>query len=109
MDEVEQLTPAIGRQVVHTERQTVARILLGRGAVVPEHAHEHEQIANVLEGRLRFRVGDDEAIVVAGESVVVPPGVPHSVEALEVTVVLDVFVPARDDWIRGDDAYLRDA
>jgi quercetin dioxygenase-like cupin family protein len=58
---------------------------------------------------LRFRVGDDEAIVVAGESVVVPPGVPHSVEALEVTVVLDVFVPARDDWIRGDDAYLRDA
>jgi quercetin dioxygenase-like cupin family protein len=109
MDEVEQLTPAIGRQVVHTERHTEARILLGRGAVVPEHAHEHEQIANVLEGRLRFRVGDDEAIVVAGESVVVPPGVPHSVEALEVTVVLDVFVPARDDWIRGDDAYLRDA
>jgi unsaturated pyranuronate lyase len=108
MEDVESLTPAIGRQVVHTERLTVARILLGRGAVVPEHAHEHEQVANVLEGRLRFRVGDDEQIVVAGESVIVPSGVPHSVEALEAAVVLDVFVPARDDWIRGDDAYLRE-
>jgi hypothetical protein len=43
----------------------------------------------------------------AGESVVIPSEVPHAVEALEDSVVLDVFSPVRDDWVRGDDAYLR--
>ena len=43
----------------------------------------------------------------AGESVLIPGGVPHRVEALDDSVVLDVFAPRREDWLRGDDAYLR--
>jgi len=97
----------IGRQVVHTETMTIARIHLGAGAVVPTHAHPHEQVATVLEGRLRFVVGDEEHEVARGESMFVPGGVPHEVEALEDSLVLDVFSPVRDDWVRGDDAYLR--
>ena len=104
---VEELTPSIGRQVVHTETMTVARIHLGAGAVVPTHAHPHEQAATVLEGRLRFVVGGEEQVVVAGESMFVPGGVPHEVEALEDSLVLDVFSPVRDDWVRGEDLYLR--
>jgi quercetin dioxygenase-like cupin family protein len=38
---------------------------------------------------------------------VIPGNVPHRVEALEDSVVFDVFAPRREDWIRGDDAYLR--
>ena len=104
---VEELSPAIGRQLVHTETMTIARITLRSGALVPSHEHPHEQVATVLEGRLRFVVGDEEQVVSAGESVFVPSGVPHEVEALEDSLVLDVFSPVRDDWVRGDDAYLR--
>jgi quercetin dioxygenase-like cupin family protein len=104
---VEELSPAIGRQVVHTANMTVARITLGAGGVVPRHDHVHEQVANVLQGRCRFVVGDEEQVVEAGESLVIPSGVPHEVEALTDAVVLDVFAPVRDDWVRGDDAYLR--
>lgn len=104
---VEQLSPTIGRQMIHTESMTLARVLLAQGAVVPVHEHENEQIATVLEGRLRFLVGDEERIVVAGETVPLAANVPHEVEALEDSVVLDVFSPARDDWRRGEDAYLR--
>ena len=104
---IEELTPLIGRQVVHTETMTIARIHLRAGAVVPTHAHPHEQVATVLEGRLRFVVGDEEHGVESGESMFVPGGVPHEVEALEDSLVLDVFSPVRDDWVRGDDAYLR--
>ena len=104
---IEELTPLIGRQVVHTEAMTIARIHLGAGAVVPTHAHPHEQVATVLEGRLRFVVGDEEHEVARGESMFVASGVPHAVEALEDSLVLDVFSPVRDDWVRGDDAYLR--
>ena len=104
---IEQLTSSTGRQLVHTETMTVARIHLRAGAVVPRHAHRHEQVANVLEGSLRFVVGDEEHVVSAGESMIVPSGAPHEVEALEDSLVLDVFSPVRDDWVRGDDAYLR--
>jgi len=104
---IEQLTPLIGRQVVHTETMTIARIHLGVGATVPTHAHPHEQVATVLEGRLRFVVGGEQQVVAAGASMFVPSGVPHEVEALEDSLVLDVFSPVRDDWVRGDDAYLR--
>ncbi len=104
---IEQLGARIGRQVLHTERLTLARILLREGATVPEHRHPHEQVATVLEGSLRFRIGDETRVVRSGESVVVPSDSEHEVEALEDSIVLDLFAPPRDDWIRGEDAYLR--
>ena len=104
---LEQLSAGIGRRMLNAEAMTLAKITLGAGAVVPEHSHPNEQIATVLSGRLRFVVGGDEREVGAGESVVIPGGVPHRVDALDESVVLDVFAPRREDWIRGDDAYLR--
>jgi quercetin dioxygenase-like cupin family protein len=104
---VEQLSPTIGRQMLHTETMTVARITLRAGAFVPRHQHPNEQVANILSGRVRFAVGDEERIVGAGECVPLPADVPHEVEALEDSIIIDVFSPPREDWIRGDDAYLR--
>jgi len=105
--EIEQLTPELGRQLVNTQKMTIARITLAAGTVVPSHEHPHEQIATILEGRLRFLVGTEDIVADAGESVIIPSGVSHRVEALVDSVVLDVFAPIRDDWVRGDDAYLR--
>jgi quercetin dioxygenase-like cupin family protein len=104
---VEQLNPLVGRQMAHTETMTVARLILVRGALVPRHEHPNEQITNLLAGRLRFVLGDEEKIVEAGATVLIPGGLPHEVEALEDSVAIDVFSPVREDWVRGDDAYLR--
>ena len=104
---VEPLNDRIGRQMLNGEAMTLARITLARGALVPEHSHPNEQIATVLSGRLRFRLGDEERVVDAGASILIAGDVPHEVEALEDSVVLDAFAPRREDWIRGDDAYLR--
>jgi quercetin dioxygenase-like cupin family protein len=104
---VDQLNPLIGRQMLNGDAMTLARITLTSGAIVPEHRHENEQIATVLSGRLQFVVGDEELVVVAGESVRIPSDVPHSVVALEDSIVLDAFAPRREDWLRGEDAYLR--
>jgi quercetin dioxygenase-like cupin family protein len=104
---VEQLNELIGRQMLNGEAMTLARITLASGAVVPEHSHANEQIATVVSGRLRFTLGDEAREVGAGESVLIRADVPHTVEALEDSVVLDAFAPRREDWIAGDDAYLR--
>jgi len=104
---VERLNDLIGRQMLNGEAMTLARITLADGAIVPEHAHESEQISTVVSGRVSFRIGDAEILVGAGESLLIPGNAPHTVKALEDSVVLDAFAPRREDWIRGDDAYLR--
>lgn len=105
--EREPMTAGIIRQVIHSERITVARISLPKGAVVPRHHHENEQVTLLQEGRLRFVFPEGDKLLSAGEVMQIPPNVPHEVEALEDSVAVDLFAPVREDWIRGDDAYLR--
>ena len=104
---VEHLNPLIDRQFVAGERSMLARLLLRKGCVVPMHSHENEQITYILEGALKFTLQDKEVLVSAGEVLVIPAHVPHSAEAMEDTIDLDVFCPPRADWINGTDAYLR--
>lgn len=105
---VEALNPLIDRQFVYGERTMLARLILRKGAIVPKHSHENEQITYILEGALRFTMGDGRVLTVsAGEVLVIPSHMPHSAEALEDTLDLDMFTPPREDWIAGTDAYLR--
>jgi quercetin dioxygenase-like cupin family protein len=104
----EPLNPLIERQFVHGSECMLARIVLRKGAVVPRHSHLNEQITYILSGALQFRFDDGREILVgAGETLVIPPHMPHAAEALEDTIDLDVFAPPREDWINGTDAYLR--
>ena len=106
----EELTPLIQRRLVTGERLMLAHVYLAKGAVVPRHAHENEQLTYILEGTLRFWLGDGEAEqvdVAAGEVLHIPSNVPHKAEALENTLDVDVFSPPRQDWLDGTDAYLR--
>ncbi len=103
----EHLNPLLDRQFVAGEKSMLARLRLRAGCVVPLHSHENEQITYILEGALKFSLQGKEIVVRAGEILVIPSNVPHSAEALEDTVDLDVFCPPRADWISGADAYLR--
>jgi quercetin dioxygenase-like cupin family protein len=107
----ETLTPLLARRVITGERMMLAQLYLEDGAVVPKHSHENEQLTYVLEGRLRFWLGDDASEIVevsAGEVLQIPSWVPHSVLALERTLDVDVFCPPRQDWLDGSDSYLRE-
>jgi quercetin dioxygenase-like cupin family protein len=106
----EDLNPLIGRRLISSERLMLAHVYLDKGAVVPKHAHENEQLTYILEGCLRFWLGEDGSEVVdvaAGEVLHLPSNLPHSAEALEATVDVDIFCPPRQDWLDGTDAYLR--
>ena len=105
--EKEQLNPSLARQVIHGETMTVARMYLAKGCKVPEHSHHNEQISIMEQGSAKFILEGVERVMKPGELVRIPPNVPHSVEALEDCVALDLFSPRREDWLRGDDAYLR--
>lgn len=109
--EKEQITNAISRRLIWGERMMIAQVSLDRGSVVPKHAHENEQITYILEGALRFWIGEDgeeELVVRAGEILYIPSNVPHKAEALEDTLDVDVFSPPRQDWLDGTDTYFHE-
>jgi quercetin dioxygenase-like cupin family protein len=108
---LEEVTSGISRRLITGERMMIAHILIRKGAIVPYHSHENEQITYVLEGALKFWLGEkgeaEEVVVRAGEVLVIPSNVPHEVEALEDTLDVDVFNPPRQDWLDGTDAYFQ--
>jgi len=106
----EQLNPQIARRLITGERMMISHVYLDEGAIVPTHSHHNEQLTYILEGVLRFFLGDDESQVVdvhAGEVLHIPAHLPHRAVALEDTLDVDVFSPPREDWLDGSDAYLR--
>ena len=106
----EKVTDLLDRKLVTGERLMLAHVYMKKGCIVPRHQHENEQVSYILEGALRFWLGDEpgeELVLRAGEVLVIPSNLPHKAEALEDTLDLDVFCPPRQDWLDGTDDYLR--
>lgn len=106
--EREQLTPLLQRQFFSTPQLTMARFELKKGCIVPEHHHHNEQVTSVFQGALKLSFSGQDVIVRPGETISILPNLPHSAEALEDTVVIDIFTPPRSDWEQRQDAYLRE-
>jgi quercetin dioxygenase-like cupin family protein len=103
----EPLNPMATRQMIHGGSITIARLRTRKGSIVPTHSHVNEQITTMEKGAMLFVFPTEKIVVRAGESLVIPPNVPHSVESLEDCIAVDIFSPVREDWVRGEDAYLR--
>lgn len=107
----ERVTDALSRRLITGERMMLAQVYLDKGCIVPKHSHENEQLTYILEGSLRFWIGEDgeeELVVRAGQVLHIPSNVRHMAEALEDTLDVDVFSPPRQDWLDGTDTYFHD-
>ena len=102
---VHKMAETIDRRQGHTENLMLAVIdLKGAGSAVPLHAHPHEQISFISQGRLLWTIGEGEdqkqVEVGPGDVIVAPPNVPHGVKLLSDTArVIDAFHPIREDFL----------
>ena len=106
----ERVSDMLERRLITGDRMMLAHVYLKKGCIVPRHSHENEQLTYILEGALKFWIGEDESeeiTVRAGEVLLIPSQVPHKAEALEETLDVDVFSPPRQDWLEKTDDYLR--
>jgi len=111
-DEVpsEQVTPKMARKLIYGEKVMIARMQFKDGFRVPLHSHENEQITSVISGTIRFWFGEkkDQAMDLgAGDTVVIPPHLPHEALMIGDVEETDTWSPPRQDWIDGTDDYLR--
>jgi quercetin dioxygenase-like cupin family protein len=106
----EKVTDLLERRLITGDRMMLAHVYLKKGSVVPRHQHENEQLTYILEGALKFWIGEDESremIIRAGEVLHIPSWVWHKAEAIEDTLDVDIFSPPRADWLAKTDDYLR--
>ncbi|CAN5557152.1 hypothetical protein BH09PLA1_BH09PLA1_17120 [soil metagenome] len=91
--------PLLARKRVIGAQAMISRVLLKEGCDVPTHAHENEQFACVMSGKVRFGIGAEgtsarrELILGPDEVLHLPANVPHSAHAIEDTLILDIFSP----------------
>ncbi len=106
----ERVSDMLERRLITGDRMMLAHVYLKKGCIVPRHSHDNEQLTYILEGALKFWIGNDESeeiTVHAGEVLLIPSNVLHKAEALEETLDIDVFSPPRQDWLDKKDDYLR--
>lgn len=104
----EKVTDVLDRRLITGDAIMLAHVYLKKGCIVPKHAHENEQFTYIIDGALRFWIGEDgkeELVVRTGEVLHIPSNLPHKAEALEDTLDMDIFSPPRWDWLNGTDTY----
>jgi len=87
------------KSMVHGSATHLTEVRFVKGAVVPEHEHPHEQTGYLISGSLRFFGAGEETVVAPGDCWNFASGIPHGAEALEDSVVIEVFSPIREDYL----------
>lgn len=85
-------------QMIHTENATLSFWEIAHGAVLPLHSHFHEQITQVVEGKLELTIGNETHVYESGALAVIPPNAVHGGVALTDCKVFDIFCPVREDY-----------
>lgn len=95
-----QVGAGITRKVlVHSDRLMLCEVHMRKGTIIPDHAHPHEQSTYIISGSCRFTIGETTKDVNAGDTVLISSNLNHTVVALTDIVVVDVFSPAREDFL----------
>ncbi len=93
--------PGVQRKILsYNKDMMMCEIKFMEGAVGAMHAHPHLQTTYVVSGSFEFTIGEDIKIVKAGDSLLMPPNIPHGTVALEAGVLVDVFSPMREDFLK---------
>lgn len=97
---VETIAEGIDRQMVVGQGIMICRLRFDPHVVTPAHSHPHEQMTLVMQGKVRFILGDEERIVSAGDVLHFPSNHWHGATMLdEEVVLLDIFSPIREDFL----------
>lgn len=97
---VQQLDNGITRQMITAGNMMLAQIFVPKGVSFPAHRISSEQITIYVKGGAVYQSEQSRIEAREGDILHIPAGVQHSDQVLEDTVVLDVFSPPREDWLK---------
>lgn len=93
-----ELVPGFRGRFVHTDNMTLAYWRIDAGAAMPEHAHPHEQMTNLIQGEFEMTVEGESKLIGPGNVVTIPSNALHAGRAVTDCVIIDVFWPTREEY-----------
>lgn len=91
----------IQRQVVgYDDKIMMVNVHFDKGGVGVMHNHPHTQVTFIAEGKFEVTIGDETKIIKKGDSFFVPSNVMHGVVCVEEGMLVDVFSPMREDFLK---------
>lgn len=99
--EFEKVNDTVKRKIVaHGGKVMAVEVYFQKGAVGALHKHFHEQVMYCVKGKVEFELDGEKRIITAGDSVYMIPDSVHGCVALEESILLDVFTPQREDFLK---------
>jgi len=99
--EARQILPGVNRRILnHGGKLMMTEFVFKKDTDVGVHSHPHEQISCLIRGSGKFHLRGIDTIIEKGDSVYIPPDVPHGFIALEDgATMIDAFTPPREDFL----------
>jgi quercetin dioxygenase-like cupin family protein len=95
-----EMAEGVNRKILgYDEKIMMVKVKFDKGTTVVPHSHMHTQTSYIAKGKFEFSVGDETKIVSYGDGLYIPSNVAHGVVCLEDGVIVDVFTPAREDFL----------
>lgn len=99
--ELEDLGNGIKRKILaYNDSLMVAEVHFEEGAIGVLHSHPHEQITYIIEGEFEFNIGGEKLLVTKGDSTFKEPNIEHGAVCMKKGVLIDIFTPKRDDFLK---------
>lgn len=99
--ELEDLGGGLKRKILaRGGKLMMVEVYFEKGGIGAVHAHPHEQISYIARGSFEFEINGQKDVVAAGDTVYVDSNAPHGVKALENSLIIDVFTPQREDFLK---------
>ena len=97
----EKIDENIDRQIVGFDNQIMmVNVRFKKGGIGALHHHFHVQVTHIADGKFEVTIGNDKKILKKGDSFFVPSNVEHAVICMEDGLLVDVFSPMREDFIK---------
>jgi len=88
------------KTLCYGEAMLMSEFLLQKGALLPSHDHPYEQTGYLVKGNIKLTIGEVSKNIHQSDSWSIPPGVIHFAEIIEDSVAIEVFNPARKDYLK---------
>ncbi|MEH6306719.1 cupin domain-containing protein [Olivibacter sp. CPCC 100613] len=94
------LDDGIARKILsYNDEMMMVRVRFKKGSVGVAHQHKHTQSTFVIKGKFEFRIGNENKVIEAGDTCLIPANVLHGCVCLEEGELLDIFTPLREDFL----------
>ncbi|WP_394993112.1 cupin domain-containing protein [Emticicia sp.] len=97
----ETVDPKIKRKIMaYNNDLMLVKVAFEQGGVGAIHKHPHLQISYVASGVFELTIGGESKVLNEGDVYFVPSDVLHGAVCIEDGVLIDVFNPMREDFVK---------